>query len=515
MGSGLYDEFRVALHAVWTRRWTALAVAWGICLLGWLAVSQVPNQYESRARVSVQMRNMLPTQNGITQAEQAKTVDRIRQTLTSAVNLQKVVRGTDLAATVSSDRDVADRVAGLQKAIKITAAQDNLFEISATIANAGASDAANAKLAKQVVQKLIDIFVEDNLSNNRDETSQSLQFLDQQLVVRQQQLQEAEAKRAEFQAKFMGSLPGTGSLEDRMSAARTQLAQIDSDLAAANSSLSAVNGQMAGTSPSIAGIGTAASAGPARAALAAIQGQIAEKRAAGLTDRHPDMVALNRQLASATAAARGEPLVGGSGGGGSPNPLYLSLQSMRADKASQVAALTERKSQIMRDLSAFDAKVAQSPGAAAEQSAIDRDYQVLKDQYDKLLADREQVKLQNQVQTQTDALKFSVIDPPTAPTSPSAPNRPLFLTGVLVIGIFGGIGVAWGLSQIRTTFASAGRLEKASGMTVIGSIGETVTALQAQFRRKRLRLFAGGAGALGAVWALLIGLEFVQRGMVA
>lgn len=515
MGSGLFDELRAALHAVWIRRWVALGVAWGICLIGWLVVSQIPNQYESRARVFVQLRNVLPTQNGVTQAEQTKAVDRIRQTLTSAVNLQKVVRGTDIAQTVSSDRDVADRVAGLQKAIKITSTQDNLFEISATIANAGASDADNARLARQIVQKLIDIFVEDNLSNNRDETSQSLAFLDNQLAARQRQLQDAETKRADFQTKFLGSLPGTGTLDDRMSQARTQLAQIDSDLAAAQSSLAAVNGQMAGTSPTIAGGGTAAAAaGPARARLQAIQGQIAEGRGRGWTDNHPDMIALRNQLAAATAAARGEP-AGGGGDGGSPNPLYLSLKSMQADKAAQVAALTERRNQITRDLNSFDAKIAQSPGAAAQQAAIDRDYQVLRDQYNQLLADREQTSLRNQVQTQTDAVKFNVVDPPTSPRAPIAPNRPLFLTGVLILGLCGGIGAAWALSQLRTTFATASRLEKASGMPILGSIGETVSAAQVALRRRRLRLFAGGAGALAGAWALLLGLEFFQRGMVA
>ncbi|URW76778.1 chain-length determining protein [Sphingomonas donggukensis] len=515
MGSTVFDELRAALHAVWIRRWVALAVAWGICLAGWLVVSQIPNQYESHARVFVQLRTVLPTGSGVTQAEQTRDIDRIRQTLTSSVNLQKVVRGTDIAQTVATDRDVADRVASLQKAIKITAAQDNLFEISATIANAGASDAANAKLARQVVQKLIDIFVEDNLSNNRDQTSQSLQFLDQQLAARQTQLQDAEAKRAEFQARFLGSLPGTGSLDDRMSTTRSQLAQIDSDLAAAQSSLAAVTSQMAGTSASVAGVGGTATAGPARARVAAIQGQLAEARGRGWTDSHPDVIALKAQLAAAQSAARGEPVNVGGGTGGSPNPLYLSLQAMRADKASQVAALQQRKAQITADLSTFDARVAQSPGAAAEQSAIDRDYAVLKDQYSKLLADREQVALQNQVQTQTDAVKFSVIDPPTSPRAPIAPNRPLFLTGVLIVGLCGGVGAAWALGQLRTTFPTATRLERASGMPVIGAIGEVVTAAQTALRRRQLRMFASGAGALGAAWVLLIGLEFVQRGMVA
>ena len=511
----LYDEFRAALHAVWIRRWIALAVAWALCLAGWLVVSQIPNQYESRARVFVQLRQVLPTQPN--PDAQAKDIDRIRQTLTSAVNLEKVVRGTDIANSVASDRDMADRVASLQKAITITSTQDNLFEISAKIANGGASDAANAKLARAVVQKVIDIFVEDNLSENRDETSQSLQFLDQQLDQRQRQLQEAEAKRTDFQTKFLGALPGTGSLDERLATARSQIAQIDSDLAAAQSSLAAVNGQMVGTSANLPGSGgVAGSAGPARARLAAIQGQLAEARGRGWTDNHPDVIALKNQLAIAQAAARSEPLVGGSGGGGGgQNPLYLSLKSMQADKASQVAALQQRRNQLTGDIAAFESRMNNQPGVAAEQGAIDRDYQVLKDQYAKLLTDREQVKLQSQVQTQTDAVKFSVIDPPTSPRKPSAPNRPLFLTAVLAAGILGGIAAAFALGQIQTTYATAQRLERASGMTVIGSIGQVVTAVQSDLRKRRLRQFAGASAALAAAYVVMIGLEFLQRGMVA
>jgi polysaccharide chain length determinant protein (PEP-CTERM system associated) len=512
---GLWDEFRAALHAVWMRRWIALAVAWVLCLAGWLVVSQIPNQYESRARIFVQLRQILPTQSGATQAEQQKDIDRVRQTLTSAVNLEKVVRGTDLANTVSSDRDIADRVGSLQKMIKITAQQDNLFEISATVANGGSSDAANAKLARGIVQKLIDIFVEDNLSSGRDETSVSLRFLDQQLETRQRALQEAEAKRADFQTRFLGSLPGTGSLNDRMGMARQQLAQVESDLAAANSSLSAVNGQMAGTPQSVGGGGGAATSGPARARLAAIQGQISEGRARGWTDNHPDMVALRSQLSAAQSAARNEPVSYSGGSGGASNPVYLGLKSMQMEKAASVAALVQRKNQIQNDLQTLQSKMTDEPGVAAEQATIDRNYQVLKDQYDKLLTDREQVKLQSQVQTETDAVKFSVIDPPTAPRSPTAPNRPMLLTAVLIAGLGAGLGAAFALSQVMPSFSTASRLERASGMPVIGSIGEVLTASQIAFRRKRLQMFAGGAGALGLAYLALVGVEFVQRGMIA
>lgn len=503
---GLWTEIRAAIHAVWLKRWIVAAVAWGICLAGWLVVSQLPNQYESRARVFVQLRQILPSEGIVTQQEQQRDIDRFRQTLASAVNLEKVVRGTELANTVATDQDVADRVAGLQKKIKVTAQQDNLFEITAT--------ADNGKLARTIVQKLIDIFVEDNLASGRDEASQSLTFLDQQLAERQKALQVAEQKKADFSAKYLGSLPGIGTLSERLATARSQLAQTNSDLAAAQSSLAAVNGQMAGTTATVAGAGGVGVAGPARARLSAIQGQLAEARARGWTDAHPDVIALRSQLSQAQAAARGEPISAG-GGGASANPLYLSLKAMQADKSAQVAALTNRKGQIEADIATFEQKMAADPAAAAEQADIDRSYQVLKSQYDKLLTDREQVKLRSQAASQTDAVKFSVIDPPAAPRAPTAPNRLLLLTGVLLVGLGGGVAAAFGLAKLASGFTTTAQLERASGMPVIGSIGEVINDAHAALRKRKLQMFAGAMGGLAFAWVALLGLEMFQRGAAA
>ncbi|WP_288936277.1 XrtA system polysaccharide chain length determinant [uncultured Sphingomonas sp.] len=502
--NGIYDEARLALHAIWTRRWLALAVAWGVCVLGWFFVSQMPSRYESRARVFVQMQSILPPTMDAPAGQAQQDVDTVRQTLISAVNLEKVVRGTDLANTVSSDRDVADRVAGLAQAIKVESQQNNLFQITTT--------AASPKLAKAITQKLIDIFVEQNLGRDRSQTSQSLDFLNKQLQQLQGQLNDAEAKRADFQNRYLGALPGSGTVSDRIGAARSQMAQVDSDLAAAQSSVAAVQGQMAGTPQTIPGPG-GTTGGPARAALAAVQGQLADARARGYTDQHPDVIALKRQLAAAQAAARGEPT--GAAGGGTPNPLYLSLQSMLAEKQSTLASLRMRKAQLQGDLDQLNAKIAGDPAVAAEQGQIDRDYQVLKAQYDQLLAQRQQIAMRGQAQTQTDSIKFSVIDPPTLPRTPVAPNRMLLLTGVLIVGLAAGVAAAFLLGQLRATFATATRLEKATGMPVIGSIGEVVTRIQADHRAKRLKLFLGGAAGLGAAFVLLLCVEVLQRGMAA
>lgn len=501
---GLFDEVRSAIHAVWMRRTLALVVAWLVCGVGWVAVSRIPDSYESKARVLVELRQVLPSDGGADTAGQQQDIDRIRQTLTSAVNLEKVVRGTDLARTITKPADLTARIAGLQNAIKLTAQQDNLFEIAVT--------GADPVICRQVVQKLIELFRDNRLADSRDESSQSLAFLDQQLAERQQALQVAEAKRADFQSRFLGSLPGTGSLDDRIGAAQQQLQQIESDLAAAQSSLSAVNAQMAGTPASVAGQGgVATGVSPARARLADLQAQLADARARGFTEAHPDVIALRQQIAGAQAAVTREPATGG-GGGSFANPLYLSLRSMQADKAAQVAALQERRAQIQGDLAALSARLGQAPQVAAEQGQIDRDYQVLKDQYAKLLADREQLRISSQAQSQTDAVKFSIIDPPTQPRAPASPNRPMLLTAVLVAGLGAGVAAAFLLSKLRTTFDTATRLEKASGMPVIGSIGEVITPVQRARRRHGLKRFLGGVAGLGVAYAAILLVVMLHHG---
>jgi hypothetical protein len=188
---------------------------------------------------------------------------------------------------------------------------------------------------------------------------------------------------------------------------------------------------------------------------------------------------------------------------------------MQADKQATVAALTQQRDSLQHDLDQLDAKLTDDPGVAVQQAQIERNYEVMKDQYDKLLADREDVKLRGQVQTQTDAVKFSVIDPPSSPTVPASPNRPLLLTGVLLVALIGGVGVAFALGQLKTTFSTAARLEKASGLPVIGSIGEVLTNGQIALRRQRLRYFAGALGGLGVAYVALLGVEFLQRGLAA
>ncbi len=503
--AGLYDELLIALHGIWTRRWLALVVAWGVCMLGWLGVALVPNSYESKARVYVNTQSLLQDKVGITQVQSQQDLDRVRQTLASTANLERVVKETDLNQTVSGPRDMAAKITALREGITVMAQIDpSMIDISAKSADSSLSDGANARIAQQAVQKLIDIFQETNLSSDRVETKQSLAFLDQQIAARGRQLAAAEQRRVEFEQRYSGMLPGAGSIGQRMDAARMEINNIESQLVQASSALSAMNGQLAGTPQTLPGVG--ASGGPS--ALAQAQADLAGMRARGWTADHPDVIAAQRQVDALRRQGGG-----GGGAGGSPNPAYLSIKSMQAERAATVQALQTRKAQLQADLNAMSSRQADEPGLAAEQVKLDRDYEVLKTQYDKMLADREDVRLRGDVKTETGSVQFRVINPPSAPTAPVAPNRPLLLLGVLIIGIGAGVGSAFAMGQLKGSFPTAARLERAIGLPVLGSITQTVSAAQKAVEKQRLKWFAGASGGLAALCVLLILVEFIQRGM--
>jgi polysaccharide chain length determinant protein (PEP-CTERM system associated) len=511
---GLYEQFRIALHQVWTRRWLALAVAWGFCLAGWLAIALVPNSYESKARVYAQTQSILPQQVGITNAERQTDLMQVKQTLTSTENLEKVVRRTDLNLLVASERDLATQVAKLRENIQITAQQDNLFEISAKSGVGGFSNAQNARTASAIVQNLLNIFVEENLAGDRSETGQSLAFLDEQLKRREAELQAAEQRRVEFETRYLGVLPGEGSIEQRLSSSRMELSNIDREIMSAQSALSSVRAQMAATPPSISTPGVAAVGGFATQQLLSLQNQLAQQMAKGWTDNHPDVVATRNEIARLRPLAQSE-RSGGSGPTSTPNPAYGSLRAMAAEKESVIASGQMRKNQIQAAIAELSAKQSSEPGVVAEQARLNRDYEVLKRQYDKLLEDREQVRLRSDIQNKTDAVQVKVIDPPSHPTVPVAPNRPLFLTMILLVAAGAGVAAALAKGQLQGSFPNQARLEQATGLPVLGAISEVFTAERRAERAQRLKWFVGAGGALAASYVILMAVEFWQRSTVA
>src|SRR3546814_10906167 len=103
---------------------------------------------------------------------------------------------------------------------------------------------------------------------------------------------------------------------------------------------------MAGTPPTFAMPCYASAGGPgyAGAQIAALEGQLTQFKAKGWTDSHPDVLSVRSQIARMQQQAASDG-VGASGAGSTPNPAYVTMASMAAEKEARVAAASARQAQ--------------------------------------------------------------------------------------------------------------------------------------------------------------------------
>ncbi|RKK01806.1 GNVR domain-containing protein, partial [Teichococcus wenyumeiae] len=126
----------------------------------------------------------------------------------------------------------------------------------------------------------------------------------------------------------------------------------------------------------------------------------------------------------------------------------------------------------------LDAMARSEPEVQAQFMNLDRDYTVLRRNYEELLARRESIQIAGAARSSSDRVRLEVVDPPSLPIRPVSPNRPLLLTGVLVAGLGAGALVALLLVQLDQGFHTVNDLRRL-GLPVLGGVSSAVSPRRA------------------------------------
>ena len=127
---------------------------------------------------------------------------------------------------------------------------------------------------------------------------------------------------------------------------------------------------------------------------------------------------------------------------------------------------------------------------------MNRDYEINKENYTKLVASRESAKMSDDLNTTTEMMTFRVIDPPSVPLTPAGPHRIRLFSLVFAASLIIGLAGAVLLSQIRPTFLSQIDLLEVTGLQILGSVSMKWTDEEQARRKKKLYGFILGAVAL-------------------
>ncbi len=467
------------LRAAWRRRWLGVVVAWLVCGIGWVGTYTIPNQFESNARLFVDADAILtPLLRGIA-ADSAPTtqLEILQRTLLSKPNLEKLVSKTDLDLSLNGPSDRERLIGRLGAEIKVTPQTRNLFTISYRD--------KSPKLAHDVVQTLLTIFVESATGSNRTDMENARRFLERQIQSYEQQLRAAEKRRADFRVRYMEIMPNDmnpniGALEG----ARARVMALSGTLQDAVIQRDSLRQEVENTPPMLVAEGGVFAPG-APGAIQRTKLQEAEEALKGMmlryTDAHPEVIAQKRLIEFLKTQPTGVPgkAVGPNGeeptGGTTtpkrsvPNPVYDQLKIKLIESDTQVASLTRQRDEATRTQDRLEKISKEQPGLFAEYQNMDRDYNVLRRNYEELLGRLQSANIAQAADTQADKVKLQVIDPPEVPRIPSAPNRPLLVTGVLLGGLAIGLGMTVLFSQFDRSFSSVDEL-RTLGLPVLGGI---------------------------------------------
>lgn len=482
------------LKAIGKYRWHAIVIAWVVALIGWGTVLRLPNQYETSARVYVDTQSILkPLLAGMTTLPNlSQQVLFMRSTLISRPNVERVMRMTDLDVKVEEGRQKEKMIEELMDKIKIAGtSRDDIYTISYS--------SPDPKLAKEVVQSLLSIFVEGSFGGKKQDSVKAVQFIDDQIRGYEEKLEAAENTLKEFKIKHMGLLPREGTdFGTKVATSGDALSQARLELAEAEQARNAIRRRMTGE--------TKDGTGPVDPELESRIG-VAQKNLDTLrlqyTEAHPDIIATKRLIEQLQARKREEAKSGRIDPALAASPMMQQLNVSLSDAEARVASLRARVSEYATRVATLRTQSATAPEVEAQLAQLNRDYQINREKYQTLVERREQAKLSGDLSSATDMLTFRVIEPPLVPTKATGPNRLALFSGVFVLALAAGLIGAFLMSQIRPTFLSHSTLREVTGIPVLGSINMHWTDGQ-KVQRKR-RLIGLGAAALALFGAYGIG----------
>jgi polysaccharide chain length determinant protein (PEP-CTERM system associated) len=233
------------------------------------------------------------------------------------------------------------------------------------------------------------------------------------------------------------------------------------------------------------------------------------------TENHPDVKAARQAIAH--LEAEGGRLARDKSGntpakGQVVNAVYDQIKVKLVDAEAAVASVQRRLEEARADQERIEKITQSAPGVLMQAQDLDRDYAILKKNYQELVARREAAQIAQAADTKTEKIQFRIVDPPQVPIRPVAPNRPLYLSAVLLFGIGAGLALPLALTQFDRSFATIAQL-RSLGVPILGSV--TRLALGPARRRAGIQLIGvcASAAVLIAVYGTLLALSIDFRTM--
>ena len=433
------------LIALWHWRWPSLAVAWLVCLVGWSVIALLPDRYTVSARVVVDTETILgPLMEDLAVTRDFDSqVKMIRQTLFSVPNIAELIdeTGIDQHRRVETDIKRAKLIEDLQREISLDIEGRNLFIIEFT------DD--DPDMALSVVETMMGIFIDRNQGHSQRDVAKASKFIEEQIAIYDEKLRAADLKVAKFKREHADELGGAEQSARELERATSELRRLRSETEAALWRRDQVKIRLDATPKTIDPSQSPGATSNLERYLEDLNQELGRKRLL-YTEQHPDIISLKQRIEQAIQQSRTGQASGPlASSGGIRNPLHGQLASQLEAAILSVDDFRRRLEVAELEVDALSKKARQSPKAEADLKRLTRDYDVLLQQYEKLITRREATQLATDLDIGKQRAEYRIVDPPVRPLEPSGPLHGLLIIAVLILGF--GAGGAFAVLRFLMT----------------------------------------------------------------
>lgn len=510
----ILEQIRSVVRGIWLKKRYIIIFSWLIALIGWAAITAMPDKYSASARVYVDTQSLLkPLLRGMTISNNPDDQVRLMvKTLLSRPNLEKILRMVDLDILANNQSEFDELVEELSSNITLArTAKDNLY----TITFAGEDPVK----ATQIVQAVLKVFVDNTVGQSRDETLIAKQFFTDQIAEYERRLAEAEQRLTQFKQKNGDLISQQGtSYYSALTALETNLKKTQLQQREVESQLNAAKQKLAGERPTF-GLLTQAQK---RKYTTSYDGRIRliqdtlDALTLKYTKEHPDVREASSRIEHLKRLRDQEISeiiqVASEGNGSSiqaldTNPVFQEMKIKVLELENRLVGINVRVADMTERVNGLRSKIHLIPEVESQLTALNRGYSVTKQKYEELLKRRETARLGEQADQSVDDIQFKVIDPPRAKEKPTGPNRVLFYTLILFAGLSIGVTTSFVMSQINSVVMGPFQLTQLTGIPVLGTVSNINDSQYGQNNRTKNAVFFALVGLLVTVYFLIIALE--------
>jgi uncharacterized protein involved in exopolysaccharide biosynthesis len=186
------------------------------------------------------------------------------------------------------------------------------------------------------------------------------------------------------------------------------------------------------------------------------------------TDRHPDVVRLQREIAELESQAT-EPAEVEELSVPSATDLYAAAEIQTLDR--DLVRLESEREEILMEIGRFERRLERTPRVEQDLLILTRDYDNVRESYEKLLSKRLEARLAENLERSQQGEQFRILERAVPPGRPYFPQRAICLGGGLLIGLALGLGSAFLREEVDQTFGDPQSLQSAfPGVAVLTSI---------------------------------------------